>query len=90
MDIERRLEKLKSFYRKFNRLPSYAEMLRLFKVSSKNAVSKIVDKFIDEGFLKKNNRKLVEFASIWGGAIFKMGSGHPFARRIVDIRRRAY
>lgn len=58
MDIEQRLEKLKSFYRKSNRLPSYAEMLKLFRLSSKNAVSKIVDKFIGEGFLKKEHRKL--------------------------------
>ena len=41
-----RLAVIKKFYRRYRRLPSYAEMLKLFDVSSKNAVFKIVHKWI--------------------------------------------
>ncbi len=53
-----RLAGVKKFYRRYRRLPSYAEMLKIFGVSSKNAVFKIVHKWIDEGFLKKEADKL--------------------------------
>lgn len=53
-----RLIIIKKFYRKFRRLPSYSEMLKLFGFSSKNAVFKIIQKWIEEGLLKKENRKL--------------------------------
>jgi len=53
-----RLSIIKKFYRKFRRLPSYGEMLKLLHLSSKNAIFKIVNKWIDEGLLKKSNNKL--------------------------------
>lgn len=53
-----RLALIKKFYRHYRRLPSYAEMLKLFNVSSKNAVFKIVHKWIEEGFIKKEADKL--------------------------------
>jgi len=53
-----RLNKLKTFYKKFRRLPSYSEMLNLFKLASKNAIHKIVKKWIEAGFLEKINNKL--------------------------------
>lgn len=53
-----RLAALKKFYRKHKRLPSYSEMLSLFGISSKNAIFKIVAKWIDEGLFKKEGNKL--------------------------------
>ncbi|OGK20375.1 repressor LexA [Candidatus Roizmanbacteria bacterium RIFCSPHIGHO2_02_FULL_37_15] len=53
-----RLTKIKTFYKKHRRLPSYSEMLKLFNFSSKNAVFKIIQKFIESGFLKKEGSKL--------------------------------
>ncbi len=53
-----RLAKIKKFYQKHKRLPSYSEMLNLFGLSSKNAVFKIVNKLTELGFLKKDNNKL--------------------------------
>ena len=53
-----RISLLKTFYKTHSRLPSYAEMLKLFEVSSKNAVFKMVNKWIEEGFLKKEDGKL--------------------------------
>src|SRR3989338_279283 len=53
-----RLPKLKTFYKKHKRLPSYSEMLNLFNLSSKNAIFKIIHKLIESGFLKKEENKL--------------------------------
>ncbi|KKQ01597.1 MAG: polymerase V subunit protein [Candidatus Roizmanbacteria bacterium GW2011_GWA2_36_23] len=53
-----KLQSVKKFYRKYRRLPSYSEMLKLFGFSSKNAVFKIVQKWMDEGLIKKINNKL--------------------------------
>jgi SOS-response transcriptional repressor LexA len=50
-----RLAQLKKFYRRFRRLPSFSEMLDLFTLNSKNAVYKIVQKFIEQGYIKKEN-----------------------------------
>lgn len=55
---ESRLEKIRIFYQKYRRLPSYSEMLKLFSLSSKNAIYKIVKKLTAEGILKKEGKKL--------------------------------
>lgn len=52
------LLEIKRFYGKRKRLPSYSEMLEVFGLSSKNAVHKIVHKWIEEGILNKENSKL--------------------------------
>ncbi len=53
-----RLGIIKKFYRRHKRLPSYSEMLKLFKIASKNAIFKIVGKWIEEGIIKKEGSKL--------------------------------
>lgn len=53
------LDKLKKFYKKSHRLPSYSEMLKIFGFSSKNAVYKIIQKLIGAGFLKNDSNKIV-------------------------------
>ena len=53
-----RLPKLKTFYKKHKRLPSYSEMLNLFSLSSKNAIFKIIQKLVESGLLKKEGNKL--------------------------------
>lgn len=53
-----RLSIIKKFYRKYRRLPSYSEMLKLFGLASKKAIFDIVHKLVDEGFFKKINNKL--------------------------------
>ncbi len=57
MSIDR-LGAVKKFFRKNRRLPSYSEMLKIFGFSSKNAVFKIMQKWIEEGLIKKEDRKL--------------------------------
>lgn len=49
----KRLNALKKFYAKTRRLPTYAEMLKIFRVSSKNAAFQIVSRMISEGVISK-------------------------------------
>src|SRR4030042_4067951 len=53
-----RLEQIKDFYKKHRRLPSYSEMLKLFKLASKNSIYKLVQKWLENGLLQKINNKL--------------------------------
>lgn len=46
---------LKSFYNREKRMPTYTEMMSLFGFKSKNAVARLVDKFIDAGIATKDH-----------------------------------
>lgn len=56
--IKDKLPLLKKFFKKNRRLPSYSEMLKLFGFSSKNAVFKLINKWVDLGFIIKEEGKL--------------------------------
>src|SRR3989339_1473107 len=56
--IKDKLSLLKKFFKKNRRLPSYSEMLKLFGFSSKNAVFKLINKWVDLGFIIKEEGKL--------------------------------
>lgn len=60
------LLEVKKFFKNNNRLPSYSEMLKLFNFASKNAVFKVVNKWIDEGFLQKEDNKLAPTVKFFG------------------------
>lgn len=47
-------QELLTFYRSKRRMPSYAEMLKLFGFKSKNAVSQVIDKLVDAGVVTKD------------------------------------
>ena len=53
--IKDKLPILKKFFKKNRRLPSYSEMLKLFGFSSKNAVFKLINKWVDSGFIIKED-----------------------------------
>jgi repressor LexA len=53
---EKRIEKLRRFYRRRKRLPSYAEMMALFDVRSKNAVWRIMQKLNEGEWVQKDSR----------------------------------
>ncbi len=55
MDNNDYKNKLNSFYERNNRMPTYSEMLKLFGFKSKNAVSRLVDKFMDAGLVEKDH-----------------------------------
>jgi SOS regulatory protein LexA len=46
--------KLLSFYEREKRMPTYTEMMKLFGFKSKNAVARLVDKFIEAGLVTKD------------------------------------
>ncbi len=60
-----RLGAVKKFYRETRRLPSYSEMLKLFGLSSKNAVFKIVKKWIQDGIMEKKDEKMAPTAKFF-------------------------
>lgn len=57
-------KKIISFYERDRRMPSYQEIMKLVGFKSKNAVSKLVDKLIEEGVVEKDSHgKLIPTAS---------------------------
>ena len=50
----KRIKALQYFYSKQKRLPSYAEMLDLFGLHSKNAIHRLVQRLVAGGILKKD------------------------------------
>ncbi len=49
-------QKVSLFYKRHSRMPSYSEMLGLFRLKSKNAVFKRVAAMAQEGFLRKDSK----------------------------------
>jgi len=47
--------KLLAFYHREHRMPTYTEMMQLFGFKSKNAVARLVDKFIEAGIATKDH-----------------------------------
>ena len=47
--------RLINFYNRDRRMPTYSEMMELFGFKSKNAVARLVDKFIEEGIVVKDH-----------------------------------
>lgn len=69
---------LKKFYRLNRRLPSYSEMLKIFNVASKKTIHSYVEKLIDEGFIKKINRKLSPTKLFFSLPVYGMiSAGYP-------------
>lgn len=48
-------ERLIEYYRSNKRMPSYSEMMKIFGYKSKNAVFKLVEKFIEAGIVLKDS-----------------------------------
>ncbi len=62
--------KLSRFYWAHNRMPSFSEMAGLFGFASKNAVSKVVNRLVEEGIVQKDKTgRLIPGASLKGLAI---------------------
>lgn len=58
MEQDQLLDKVKRFYFKHRRLPTFREMSKLFKFASPNAVAWTVRKWIDRGIVIMEDRKL--------------------------------
>ena len=53
--MENHRKELSKFYDKYRRMPTYAEMQKLFSYKSKSAVNYAVKKLIDSGFISKDS-----------------------------------
>lgn len=58
--------KIRNFYRKHRRMPSYAEIARICGYRSKNAAYGLVGKLIEEDFLEKDNAGRLIPKNIYG------------------------
>lgn len=67
-----RLAQVKNFYRKHRRLPTYSEMLQLFKLASKKAIHDIVHKWINKGLFSIENRRIVPVPRFFGLPLYGM------------------
>lgn len=47
--------KIQDFYKEEKRMPTYSEMLKLFKLKSKNSIYKIVASLVDAGIVAKDH-----------------------------------
>lgn len=56
MDIQAAIIKIRLFYKKQRRLPSYQEVCALFNYSSKNAAVYLVEKLIEADILEKDDK----------------------------------
>ena len=56
--METYLVKVKQFYKKNHRLPTYSEMAKLLGFASRNSVFRITQKWIEEGLIQNINNKL--------------------------------
>jgi repressor LexA len=56
--MENYLSKVKKFYTKNKRLPTYSEMAKLLGFASRNSVFRITQKWIEEGLIQNINNKL--------------------------------
>ena len=89
MDVASKLERMRVFYRKENRMPGYAEMLRLFGYRSKNAVHGLLRRFTDLGYIRKHGGKIAPTGKLLGsirllGAV-QAGFPSPAEEELTDI-----
>ncbi|MCX7881110.1 MAG: transcriptional repressor LexA [Patescibacteria group bacterium] len=76
--MEEKIKKLKKFYYQNRRFPSYSEIAKLFNFSSKNSVFKFINKLVNNGFLKKEERKLAPTSKFFSLPILGLvKAGYP-------------
>jgi SOS regulatory protein LexA len=90
MDLVLRVGQLREFYEAEGREPSYAEMLRIFKYKSKNAVHGVVQKLLEYGYVTKSGNGRISFTSKLTGNIKLLGTiaagfPSPAEEELVDV-----
>lgn len=90
LDLAEKVEKLRGFVRRENRVPGYLEMLKLFRYRSKNAVYGLVEKLVEEGFLTKNRAGKLAFTGKLTGGVKLLGAVQagfpsPAEEELVDV-----
>lgn len=88
MDLEGHVRKLRAFLRKEGHVPGYADMLKLFRYRSKNAVFGVINRLEEHGFLAKRRGRIVPSARLTGsvrllGAV-RAGFPSPAEEELAD------
>lgn len=88
MKLELALNKIRRFFRRQRRLPTYQELADLMNFASKNAAYKLAEKLIEAGFLEKDGTgKLIPkrlFSPLPATGIVKAGFPSPAEEELVD------
>lgn len=84
-----RIDAIAGFYKQNKRMPSFSELCKLWRLSSKNAVSKAVDKLNELGILEKDKkgrlipRSITSQVKLLGSV--EAGFPSPAEEELVDI-----
>ncbi len=73
INIQEKVQRLREFYQRENRVPGYAEMMDIFEYRSKNAVFALLVKLIAMGYLTKNKKGKLAFTNKLTGRIKLFG-----------------
>ena len=88
MKIEQLTDRLRGFYYKHRRLPSYGEMCDLFGFTSKNSIFRIVQKLIAGGVVEKDAdgklipKRLFPFINVLGSV--QAGNPTPAEQQLLE------
>lgn len=90
INLKEKVDKLRDFVRRENRVPGYNEMLRLFRYRSKNAVYGLIEKMVEAGYLTKNSHGKLAFTPQLAGGIKVLGAVQagfpsPAEEELVDV-----
>ena len=87
-DLQDKIQRLRKFCRKENRMPGYNEMLRVFEYRSKNAVHALLLKLREDGYIRKKGRKIAFTSKLMGGTkllgTVQAGFPSPAEEEMVD------
>lgn len=86
--MENQIKKIRKFFKRHRRLPTYQELAHLAGFASKNAAFKLAQKLINAGFLEKDSSgKLIPkrlFAPLPYSGIVKAGFPSPAEEELID------
>ena len=74
MNFAERVQKLRDFLRRDRRLPTYAEMLKMFKLHSRNTIFLLIAKLVEAGYLKKNSQGILAPTGKLNGSVRLLGT----------------
>lgn len=74
MSLTEKTERLREFWRRERRTPSFSEMMQLFDYKSKNAVFCVVNQLVARGYLAKDGKGHLSFLPKLTGSVRMLGS----------------
>jgi SOS regulatory protein LexA len=89
LNVKAKVDKLRAFLARENRMPGYTEMLSLFGYRSKNAVYGLLARLRELGYITKARGKIAPTARLTGGirmlGAVQAGFPSPAEEELVDV-----